>query len=54
MIDPRTNLELEMKYTEQFNDFKLQWPEYEEAIGDFEDNIPPDTKDKIELKYQSV
>jgi tRNA A37 N6-isopentenylltransferase MiaA len=43
-----------MAYTEQFADFKLQWPEYEEAICDFEDNIPPDTKDKIELKYQTV
>jgi tRNA dimethylallyltransferase len=53
MLDPHSSLELEMMYTEQFADFKLQWPDYEEAIVDFEENIPPDTKDKIELKYQT-
>lgn len=54
MINPSSNLDLEMKYTELFADFKLQWPDYEEAIEDFQENLPPDTKDKIELKYQST
>lgn len=54
MLDPGSSVELQMAYTEQFADFKLQWPDYEEAIGDFEENIPPDTKDKIESKYQST
>ena len=53
LINPRTNVQLEMMYIEQFADFRLQWPEYADVIEDFEENIPPDRKDKIEEKYSS-
>ena len=53
LIPPSSNIELEMMYMEQFADFRLQWPEYADVIEDFQENIPPDRKDKIEEKYST-